>query len=41
MALGRKVQEQVTEILGGVLKGQNGEDILRQGEKVFKKLFGQ
>ena len=41
MALGRKVQEQVTEILGEVLKGQSGEDILRQGEKTFKKLFGQ
>jgi AsmA protein len=41
MALGRKVQEQVTEILGEVLKGQSGEDILRQGEKTFKKLFAQ
>jgi len=41
MALGRKVQEQVTDILGEVLKGQGGEDILRQGEKTLKKLFGQ
>ena len=41
MALGRKVQEQVTEILGEVLKGQSGEDILRQGEKTLKKLLEQ
>ena len=41
MALGRKVQEQVTEILGDVLKGQGGEDILRQGEKTLKKLLEQ
>jgi AsmA protein len=40
-ALGRKVQEQVTEILGEVLKGQSGEDILRQGEKTLKKLLEQ
>jgi AsmA protein len=41
MALGRKVQEQVTEILGEVLKDQSGEDILRQGEKTLKKLLEQ
>ncbi|OLB70581.1 MAG: hypothetical protein AUH96_05560 [Nitrospirae bacterium 13_2_20CM_2_61_4] len=39
-AFGREVQEQVTDILGEVLKGQGSEDILRQGEKTFKKLFG-
>src|SRR5207249_2510251 len=39
-ALGIQLQEQGTEILGEVLKGQDGEDILRQGEMTFKKLFG-
>jgi len=41
IALGRNVQEQVTEILGDVLKGQGGEDLLRQGEKTLKKLLEQ
>jgi len=40
-ALGRKVQEQVTEFLGDVLTGQGGEDIVRQGEKTLKKLLEQ
>jgi AsmA protein len=40
-ALGSKVQEQVKEKLGELLKGQDGEDLLRQGEQTLKKLFGQ
>jgi AsmA protein len=40
-ALGSKVQEQVKEKLGELLKGQSGEEILREGEQTLKKLFGQ
>ena len=40
-ALGTTVQEQVQEKLGELLKGQGGEDIIRQGEKTLKKLLEQ
>ena len=40
-SLGSNLQELVKGKLGELLKGQNGEDILRQGEKALKKLFEQ
>ena len=40
-ALGSKIQEQVKEKLGELLKNQGGEDLIRQGEQTLKKLFEQ
>jgi AsmA protein len=40
-ALGSKVQEQVKEKLGELLKGPDGEDVIRRGEEALKKFFGQ
>ena len=38
-ALGSKIQEQVKEKLGELLKDQGGEDLIRQGEQTLKKLL--
>ena len=40
-ALGTRVQEQVKRTLDELLKGQGGEDLIRQGEETIKKLFEQ
>jgi AsmA protein len=39
--LGTRIQQEVKEKIGDLLKGQQGDDLIRQGEDTLKKLFGQ
>ncbi len=39
--LGTKLQQEIKEKIGDVLKGQQGEDLIRRGEEALKKFFGQ
>jgi AsmA protein len=40
-AVGTKLQEQVQEKLGDLLKGKGGEEFIKQGGETLRKLFGQ
>ena len=39
--LSTKIQQEVKERIGDLLKGQKGEDLIRRGEDTLKKFFGQ
>ena len=39
--LGTKLQHEIKERIGDLLKGKQGEDLIRRGEEALKKFFGQ